>query len=93
MSSADGIVRFLLFVTVVALGATGYYAYGQTGKLDAYRQANGLLLKERDDLAAKNAELSGAVKSANVKAQEFQIQLAKAQEQLEAANKPRARRR
>ena len=92
MSSSGGIIRFLLFVAVVALGATGYYAYSQTGKLEAYRKANALLQSERDALTVKNAELTTAMKNSEVKAQEMQAQLTQAQEQLEAAKKPRARR-
>ena len=62
-SSSGGIIRFLLFVAVVALGATGYYAYGQNTKLDAYRKANAVLTEERDTLAVKNSELTSAAKA------------------------------
>lgn len=92
MSSSGGVIRFLLFVAVVALGATSYYAYGQHTKLEAYRKANALLTQERDTLSVKNSELTTASQAADVKVQEAQAQVAQLQEQLEAAKKPRARR-
>jgi hypothetical protein len=91
-SSSGGVIRFLLFVAIVALGATAYYAYGQSTKLDAYRKANAVLTEERDTLAVKNSELTGAAKAADVKLQESTAKVAELQEQLDTAKKPRARR-
>jgi hypothetical protein len=84
-SSSGGVIRFLLFVAIVALGATAYYAYGQSTKLDAYRKANAVL-------TVKNSELTGAAKAADVKLQESTAKVAELQEQLDTAKKPRARR-
>jgi uncharacterized protein HemX len=92
MSSSGGVIRFLLFVAVVALGATGYYAYGQHTKLEAYRKANTTLTAERDSLQVKISELTTASKAAEVKLQESDAKLAQLQEQIESAKKPRARR-
>jgi len=92
MSSSAGIIRFSLFVAVVALFATGYYAYGQNEKLESYRKANTALLQERDTLSVTNSELTAAGKAADVKFQEAEATIAKLQEELEAAKKPRGRR-
>lgn len=93
MSSSSGAtIRFLLFVAVVALGATGYYAYGQHEKLEAYRKANTVLADERSALQVKNSELVTAAKAADVKLQETTAQVAQLQEQLDTAKKPRGRR-
>ena len=92
MSSSTGVVRFSLFVAIVALLATGYYAYGQKEKLESYRKANAALLQERDALSVKNSELTAAGKTADVKIQEAEAKVAQLQEELEAAKKPRARR-
>jgi uncharacterized protein HemX len=92
MSSSGGVIRFLLFVAIVALGATAYYAHGQNTKLEAYRKANTVLTEERDSLAVKNSELTTASKSAAVKIQEAEAKLAQLQEQFDSAKKPRARR-
>jgi uncharacterized protein HemX len=92
MSSSGGIIRFLLFIAVIALGATAYYAHGQNTKLEAYRRANAALTEERDSLSVKNSELTTAAKSIEVKLQESEAKLAQLQEQIDAAKKPRARR-
>jgi uncharacterized protein HemX len=93
MSSSSGAtIRFLLFVAVVALAATGYYAYGQHEKLEAYRKANTLLADERSALQVKNSELAAAAKATDVKLQESTAQIAQMQEQLDAVKKPRGRR-
>ena len=91
-SSLAGIVRFLLFIAVIALAASLYYAYGQKTKLETYQRANAALVSERDSLAAKNSELMGAVKDSDVKVQESNAKIADLQAQLEAATKPRGRR-
>ena len=85
-------MRFLFFVTVVALAGTAYFAYGQREELEAYRKANLALNQERDGLVAKNSELATASKGADVKFQELTTQIADLKAQLEAAKKPRSRR-
>lgn len=91
-STSGGTIRFLLFVAVVALGATGYYAYGQHEKLEAYRKANTVLAEERSVLQVKHSELTIAAQATDVKLQESAAQIAQLQEQLDAAKKPRGRR-
>lgn len=92
MSLSGGVIRFFLFVTVVALAGTAYFAYGKVEELEAYRRANLALNQERDGLVAKNSELIAASKSGDVKLQVLTAQVADLQEQLEAVKKPRARR-
>jgi hypothetical protein len=91
-SSSGGIIRFLLFVAIVALGATAYYAYGQHGKLESYRKTNAALIQERDTLQVKISELTTASKASEVKLQESDAKLTQLQAELDAAKKPRARR-
>lgn len=91
-SLSGGVLRFLLFVTAVALAGTGYFAYGQMEELEAYRKANAALNQERDGLVAKNGELMAASKTVDAKVQELTSRVADLQAQLEAIKAPRGRR-
>jgi hypothetical protein len=92
-STTGSVLNFLLFVAIVALGATAYYAHGQATMLEAYRKANAVLAAERDSLAAKNSELAAAAKAADVKLRESAARLAERQEEVATTARAPARRR
>lgn len=76
MSSSGGILRPALFAAVVALGATGYYAYSQHSKVEAYRTAHASLTAERDALIAKTEDLTTAAESTKRQLQEAEAKVA-----------------
>ncbi|MGE3475327.1 MAG: hypothetical protein AB7H70_05930 [Rhodospirillaceae bacterium] len=59
-----GIIRPVLFGSVLALAATGYYGFSQHQKVEDYRSAHASLKAERDSLLAKTDQLSSEAAAA-----------------------------
>ena len=71
-----GIIRPVLFGSVVALAATGYYGLSQHQKVEDYRAAHASLKAERDSLLAKTDQLSGEAAAAKRAQQEAEAKIA-----------------
>lgn len=90
-----GLLRFLFFVSIIALAGTGYYAHTLRNSVASLRAANVALMAERDSLRTSNemltkqsADLQTRVTAAETRAAEFQKKV----EETEAA-RSRGRRR
>lgn len=91
-----GLLRFLLFVSIIALAGTGYYAYTLRTSVANLRAANVALMAERDSLRTstetltkQSTDLQARVAAAEMRATELQQKV----DEAEAARQPRGRRR
>lgn len=72
----SGILRPALFGAVVALAATGYYAFSQHQKVEDYRTAHATLKAERDALLVKTDQLGRDAAVAKRALQEAEAKMA-----------------
>lgn len=88
MQPWDGVIRFLLVVTVIALGGMTYYATGVRDEIAAYKDANALLRRDYNALTAQYGQVRKMLEMSQARLETLEQEMAQIRDNRTVASGP-----